>query len=159
MPTTKDIWSALEHITDPEIPVVNIVEMGIVRDVVMVGEKTTVKMTPTFSGCPALETMRQAIYTCLQNLGATSVEVETVLHPPWSTDWITASARAKLLAFGLAPPAIHGGNVNVMLFDTSTCPRCGSTNVAIKNNFGSTLCRAIYVCHNCKEPFEQFKAL
>ena len=159
MLTQKDVWQALEQIKDPEIPVINIVEMGIVREVAINGAAVTVTMTPTFSGCPALNVMRDDILAQLRTLGVAHPSVNIVNAPAWSSDWITPEARAKLNAFGLAPPAIHGGDVNVILFDMPHCPRCGSADVILKNSFGTTLCRAMYVCNQCREPFEQFKGI
>ncbi len=153
------IWAALAEVADPEIPVVSLVEMGIVRGVALDGQEVTVSITPTFSGCPALHTMQADIVARLKALGCASVRVETVLHPPWSSDWISDEARQKLKAFGLAPPQRHGGNVTVTFFAPVSCPYCDSANTSVKNNFGPTLCRAIYYCHDCQQPFEQFKAL
>lgn len=162
MPHTKEsIWEALNEVKDPEIPVVSLVEMGIVRDVNL--DETghvIIKMTPTFSGCPALDVMRRDIIAKIEALGFNDVKVEMVLNPPWSTDWIEEAARLKLKQFGLAPPPRHGGDSNVILFfDEVLCPRCNSTNTALQNSFGPTLCRAIYTCNDCREPFEQFKPL
>lgn len=157
--SVEKIWQALDEIKDPEIPVVSLVEMGIVREVQVAGEAVCVIFTPTFSGCPALEVMRAQIHARLAALGIAHVDVKTVLHPPWTSDWITDAARAKLKAFGLAPPARHGGDVNVIFHDAAQCPRCDSQDVIRQNAFGSTLCRMIYTCNACHEPFEQFKAL
>jgi ring-1,2-phenylacetyl-CoA epoxidase subunit PaaD len=157
--TEPQIWHALNEIKDPEIPVVSVVEMGIVRAVQVDGDRVTVTFTPTFSGCPALDVMREQIHARLRALGIANVEVKTVLHPPWTSDWITDAARAKLKAFGLAPPVRHGGDVNLIFYDAAQCPRCGSNDTSLRNSFGSTLCRAIYTCNVCHETFEQFKAL
>jgi ring-1,2-phenylacetyl-CoA epoxidase subunit PaaD len=162
--TSEQIWQALEEVKDPEIPVVSVVEMGIVRDVKVSGEGVKVTMTPTFSGCPALDVMRQEILARVREMGVEQVEVKTVYHPPWSSDWITAEAREKLRRFGLAPPPRHGssggGNVAmVAFFDAAVCPRCDSTNTTLKNSFGPTLCRMIWYCHDCQDAFEQFKPL
>jgi ring-1,2-phenylacetyl-CoA epoxidase subunit PaaD len=157
--TEADIWRALQEVPDPEIPVVSVVEMGIVRSVQLSGDGVTVSMTPTFAGCPALDFMRSAIQVRLQALGLARVEVQTVLHPPWTSDWISEAARDKLKAFGLAPPPRHGGNVELFFLDQVACPYCGSHETRIKNSFGSTLCRAIFYCNHCRQPFEQFKPL
>ncbi len=158
--TTQAIWQALEDVKDPEIPVISVVEMGIVRDVIVTAENVTVKMTPTFSGCPALDVMCRDIEACVRQMGFESVTVETVYNPPWSSDWITAVAREKLRQFGLAPPPRHGGNLaSVAFLDVAVCPRCRSTNTVIKNNFGPTLCRMIWYCNDCLDAFEQFKPL
>ncbi|MBI4675913.1 MAG: phenylacetate-CoA oxygenase subunit PaaJ [Chloroflexi bacterium] len=154
-----DIWRALDEIADPEIPVVSLVEMGIVRDVQIQNDAVIVSMTPTFAGCPAFEQMRAAIVEKLRALGVERVEVKIVLTPPWSSDWIAESARAKLKSFGLAPPPQHGGNVQLFFPDAVACPYCNSTNTRVTNHFGPTLCRAIYFCRNCQQPFEQFKPL
>lgn len=157
--TEAAIWQVLQEIKDPEIPVVSLVEMGIVREVVVDGDAVTVRITPTFAGCPALAVMQREIYQRLTALGVKNVKVETVLHPPWTSDWINDAGRAKLRAFGLAPPVKHGGNIELILGEEAICPRCRSTNTTLKSSFGSTLCRMIYVCNDCREPFEQFKAI
>ena len=154
-----DVWRALDEIVDPEIPIVSLVEMGIVRDVQIENQEIVVFITPTFAGCPALDVMRARIAEKVRALGFEHVKVKTILTPPWSSDWITDSARAKLKSFGLAPPPKHGGNVQLFFPDEITCPYCDSTNTRVTNPFGPTLCRAIYVCRNCQQPFEQFKAL
>lgn len=157
--TAKAVWDALGEIMDPEIPVVSVVEMGIVRDVDVSAGGVTVSMTPTFAGCPALDVMRNEIIRRVRDLGAVTVEVKTVLSPPWTSDWITDGARAKLAAFGLAPPARHGGDVVETISKSGRCPRCGGTNVTLKNAFGSTLCRMIFYCEDCRDAFEQFKPI
>ena len=157
--TEAAAWKILADVTDPEIPVVSLIEMGIIRAVQVEGEQITVQMTPTFSGCPALTVMAEDIERALLGAGAVAVEVQTVLSPPWSSDWITESGRAKLKAFGLAPPPQHGGNMVVTFFEPVACPRCESTNTTMRNSFGPTLCRAIYYCEECQEPFEQFKPI
>jgi ring-1,2-phenylacetyl-CoA epoxidase subunit PaaD len=147
--TVNDIWQILDKVKDPEIPVVSLVEMGIIRDVEIDGDKVLVTMTPTFSGCPALQVMKTDIEEKLHERGLVSVEVKQVLDPPWSSDWITDEARQK-----------HGGNLQeILLFDTVSCPYCDSQNTTVKNTFGPTLCRAIYYCNDCQQPFEQFKPL
>lgn len=157
--TAGAVWRALQEVKDPEIPVVSVVEMGIIRDVRVDGPGARILMTPTFSGCPALHVMRAGIEEKVQSLGFEDVVVETTLHPPWSSDWITDSGRQKLKEFGLAPPAKHGGDVSVTFYEPVACPYCDSQNTIVKNTFGPTLCRAIYYCQACQQPFEQFKAL
>lgn len=154
------VWKLLEAVNDPEIPVVSLVEMGIVRDVmVSPAGDVIVKITPTFSGCPALHTMKEDIVDRLKAAGIDSVTIEMVYSPPWTTDWISDEAREKLRAFGLAPAPRHGGNFEVMLLDAVSCPYCGSTNTSLRNSFGSTLCRMIFYCNACQQPFERFKPL
>jgi ring-1,2-phenylacetyl-CoA epoxidase subunit PaaD len=155
----KDIWQALEEVKDPEIPVVSVVELGIVRDVNVEDDAVVVKMTPTFSGCPALHVIEREIEAKVRSLTAGDVTVETVLYPPWTTDWITEEARQKLKNFGLAPPMRHNGRLEITFYDLAACPYCDSADTTIKNTFGPTLCRAIYYCNSCQQPFEQFKAL
>lgn len=157
--TETEVWRALEAVKDPEIPVVSVVEMGIVRDVTVLGDQVTVSMTPTFSGCPALDVIRREIAECVRALGVTDVQVVTVLYPPWTTDSLSDETRARLKAFGLAPPPRQGGYIPLMLHEPVACPYCGATDTVLKNSFGSTLCRAIYYCEACQQPFEQFKAL
>lgn len=157
--TADAVWQALNDVSDPEIPVVSLVEMGIIRDVQVDDKGVTVVMTPTFSGCPALQVMQQDIIAKLHELGAVDVTVKTTLHPPWSSDWINDEARQKLKAFGLAPPQRHGGRIDVVFFAPTACPYCNSTDTIVKNEFGPTLCRAIYYCNACQQPFEQFKPL
>jgi len=157
--TLEEIWQALDDVKDPEIPVVSVVEMGIIREVSATNNCIRVTMTPTFSGCPALDTMREDIEKRLRIMGAVDVIVETVLFPPWTSDWISDEARQKLKAFGLAPPARHGRRLELTFYDQVSCPYCDSQNTSVKNTFGSTLCRAIHYCHACQQPFEQFKPL
>jgi ring-1,2-phenylacetyl-CoA epoxidase subunit PaaD len=155
----SQIWQALEEVKDPEIPVVSLVEMGIIREVTITDQVVEVKISPTFSGCPALPVMVANVETCLRQLGAASVQVRIVLHPPWSSDWITHEGREKLKSFGLAPPPIHGGLVEITFYEMAICPYCVSKNTVVKNDFGPTLCRSIHYCQHCRQPFEQFKAL
>ncbi len=159
-PTSGEIWRALAGVMDPEIPVVSVVDMGIVRGVEVDADGVVVTMTPTFSGCPALVVMRRDIEAAVRSLGVERVTVHTVLHPPWSTEWISAAGREKLRQFGLAPPPRHTGTPTaVAFFDLAECPRCGSTNTSLRNAFGPTLCRMIWYCNECRDAFEQFKPL
>ncbi len=158
--TTDDVWQALQEVMDPEIPVVSVVEMGIIRAVEVTPAGVIVTMTPTFSGCPALDVMRRDVAAAARALGVAEVTVETVLHPPWSTEWISAAGREKLRRFGLAPPPRHAGDpAAVAFFDLAECPRCGSNHTSLRNAFGPTLCRMIWYCHDCRDAFEQFKPL
>ena len=158
--TTDDVWRALQEVMDPEIPVVSVVEMGIIRAVEVTPAGVIVTMPPTFSGCPALDVMRRDVAAAARALGVAEVTVETVLHPPWSTEWISAAGREKLRRFGLAPPPRHAGDpAAVAFFDLAECPRCGSNHTSLRNAFGPTLCRMIWYCHDCRDAFEQFKPL
>lgn len=156
---TAAVWRALDEVMDPEIPIVSVVEMGIVREVRVENDRVVVAMTPTFAGCPALDAIREGIRERVRALGVERVEVKTVLAPPWTSDRITEPARAKLKSLGLAPPPMHGGNVAFYLDEPVACPYCNSSNTRVTNTFGPALCRAIYFCRNCNQPFEQFKPL
>lgn len=153
------IWDALADVADPELPVVNLVELGIVRDVEWVGDAVRVTITPTFAACPAYEVMGAEIEKRVRALGVSQVEVAVRQSPPWSSEWISEEARLKLKAAGLAPPPHHQGNLVQVLLDPVECPRCGSANNSLRNSFGTTPCRMIYTCNDCKEPFELFKPL
>ena len=157
--TTQHIWAALEDVTDPEIPIVSLVEMGIVRDVTLAGDRAAITITPTFVGCPALIPMREAIVERVRRLGVREVEVRTSLNPPWTSEWISSTARAKLHSIGISPPPHHSGTFDIPLLAASTCPHCGSTDTVLDNVFGPTLCRSMHYCNNCRQSFEQFKPL
>jgi ring-1,2-phenylacetyl-CoA epoxidase subunit PaaD len=160
MLTEDTIWDALDEIPDPEIPIVTLVEMGIIRDVDIEGKHITVTMTPTFSGCPALEVMKDDIKTRLSDMGAEDVTVETSFSPPWTSDWITEEARDKLRDYGIAPPPhLKGQPVEIVLVEPTPCPRCEATNTDITNMWGPTACKTLLVCRSCGEPFEAFKPL
>jgi ring-1,2-phenylacetyl-CoA epoxidase subunit PaaD len=156
----QEIWQALAEVKDPELPLISVVEMGIVRQVKIKEGVVLVKMTPTFSGCPALAVIHHDIKAKVESLGYEQVTVETVLQPAWSSDWILDSGREKLKALNIAPPTRHGGNVTAVAFlDVAVCPRCGSKNSSLKNAFGPTLCKSVWYCHDCQDAFEQFKVL
>ncbi|HUJ88513.1 MAG TPA: 1,2-phenylacetyl-CoA epoxidase subunit PaaD [Burkholderiales bacterium] len=149
-----DAWRILAGITDPEIPVISITELGIVREVTQAANALEVAITPTYSGCPAMHVIEQEIVERLTQAGYAEVRVRTVLAPAWSTDWIAPAARDKLTAYGIAPP----GRVN--LYPRSvTCPRCGAARTERVSEFGSTACKAHYRCLECLEPFDYFKPL
>lgn len=158
-PSIEQIWQELDRIMDPEIPVISLVELGIVRGVAYEGPGLVISLTPTFAGCPALEVMKQAVHQRMAALGLTGVTVRVVLSPPWTTDSIAPEARRKLKAFGIAPPVMHGGQVEILFAEQAICPHCDSSDTELKNSFGPTPCRAIYVCNSCRQPFEQFKPL
>lgn len=153
------VWEALEDVKDPEIPNVSVVELGLIRQVGFEGSTLIVAMAPTFVGCPALNVMRGAIREKLLGLGMDRVEVRIVVQPPWTSDWITSEGRKKLKLVGLAPPPKHGGDLEHFIDASVSCPYCESTNTEVKNSFGSSLCRSIYFCNNCTQPFEQFKPI
>jgi ring-1,2-phenylacetyl-CoA epoxidase subunit PaaD len=153
------VWRALGEVMDPEIPVVSVVDLGVIRQVEVDGQKARVVMTPTFAGCPALDVMREQVTQALAALGFETIEVLLSFDPPWTTEGLSDETRAKLRAFGLAPPLRHGGNVLLVLDQPAECPYCGSQDTRLTNDFGSTQCRSIHVCNGCGGPFEAFKPL
>lgn len=159
LPSKDNIWDHLDKVKDPEIPVVSVVEMGIVREIEIKDEAVCVTITPTFSGCPALHTIQTEIKNSLYQFGFEQVDIQITHDPPWTSDWIAPGAREKLKTMGLAPPPVHHGSFALLLMDVVNCPYCGSENTSVRNTFGSTLCRAIYYCNQCQQPFEQFKPL
>lgn len=159
MRNTDEIWKILEDVKDPEIPVVSVVEMGMIESVEVEGEKNVITMMPTFVGCPALQVIQEEIAGHLKESGVEPVEVRVTLSPPWSTDRITPEGRRKLREFGVTPPLRPACQVDLARVEPAICPHCGSANTVLTNPFGPTLCRAIYVCRDCKEPFEGFKTM
>ena len=155
------VWEALARIPDPEIPVISLVELGVVRSVDVENGSVRVAFTPTFLGCPALETMKRQLEAAISGLGARP-EVEVVSDDSWSTDRITAEGREKLRAAGFAPPAPREAVAPTLLQLQSAvfrCPYCGSTETALENIFGPTPCRSLRYCRSCRQPFEQFKTI
>ena len=142
------ILAALRDVPDPEIPVVSVLDLGIVRAVRR--SPPAVLITPTYTGCPATFVIEQSVRAALDQAGFGHVPVETVLSPPWTTDWISDAGRAKLLAYGIAPPSPRGSEV-------VACPQCGSTDTREVSRFGSTPCKALWRCTACLEPFDRFK--
>jgi ring-1,2-phenylacetyl-CoA epoxidase subunit PaaD len=158
-PDLDHIWQTLNTIADPEIPVVSLVELGIVRDVRLDGETAIVTITPTFAGCPAMHHMREQIVEQLRAIGVERIEVRTSLNPPWTSEWLSDEVRSKLQRFGLAPPPHHTGNIEIALMEVVACPHCGSKDTVLDNPFGPTLCRSLHYCHSCRQSFERFKPL
>jgi ring-1,2-phenylacetyl-CoA epoxidase subunit PaaD len=160
--TRSRAWRVAATVVDPEIPVLTIEDLGVLRDVVEDGERVVVELTPTYSGCPAIDAMRADVRTALQGAGYREVDVRLVLSPAWTTDWITEDGRRKLHEFGIAPPngpaaAEPGGRTALRL--AVKCPRCGSLDTRELTRFGSTSCKALYECRACLEPFDFFKVL
>lgn len=155
-----ELISILERVTDPEIPVLSIMEMGVVRSAVITNNKVHVKITPTYSGCPAMDVIGEDIKSALEKEGYKS-EVELVLSPPWSTDWITVKGRKALADYGIAPPLEANADKDALLGGKKivSCTNCGSTNTIMVSQFGSTACKALFKCEDCEEPFDYFKCL
>ena len=177
-PSLDVVWAALATVPDPEVPVISIVELGIVRAVAWENAQLVVHVTPTYSGCPATEMIGTMIRETLGALGVTDVVLVNRLSPPWSTDWIAPEARERLRSFGIAPPHVIGGRVDsagdpadqtANRIDVTgisplrradvvvPCPRCGSAATKLLSQFGSTACKAQYRCTACREPFDYFK--
>jgi len=160
------IWEILEDVCDPEIPVLSIIDLGIVRDVVLNEEPTdgswegTVVITPTYSGCPAMDAISMDIKMKLIEQGYKNIKVVSVLSPAWTTDWMSETGKEKLKVYGIAPPNPKQIVCNTKFFAESEgiqCPLCNSYHTKIISQFGSTPCKALYQCQNCKEPFDYFK--
>jgi ring-1,2-phenylacetyl-CoA epoxidase subunit PaaD len=157
---TRDLvlgW--LEDVKDPEIPVLSLIDLGVITDVQVGTDSVRVEMTPTFVGCPATEYMRSEVHSLLISKGIGSVEVDINFKKPWSSDRITENGKLALRKFGLAPPPPGGLIADIEVLERAVCPRCGQTDTELRSPFGPTLCRAIYYCNTCREAFEQFKPL
>jgi ring-1,2-phenylacetyl-CoA epoxidase subunit PaaD len=161
MSEVKKIFELLEKVEDPEIPVLNVVEMGIVRDVDFLDDKIIVKITPTYSGCPAMKTIENEILEQLSSNGYKNAEVEKTFSPAWTTEWLSPETKQKLKKYGIAPP--EGKPEDEFLAEVITkpvtCPYCGSDNTNLKSEFGSTACKALHYCNECNQPFEHFKCI
>lgn len=155
--STENIFSLLSEIPDPEIPVINIADLGILRSVDMEGEKVVVKITPTYSGCPAMRVIEDEIKKLLHDKGIEEVEVKTIFSPAWTTDWLNDAAKEKLRVYGISPPGKLNSKNHISGDRAVACPRCKSTDVKLVSLFGSTACKALYKCNVCLEPFDQFK--
>ena len=162
-PTDREqhVWEVLEKVPDPEIPVLSIVDLGIVRHVRQQADgRVRVGLTPTYSGCPATELIRTMVRAALDSAGFAAAILEEVLSPPWSSDWLTAAGRCKLRAFGIAPPEEAVASPRRLWQAAAvSCPRCGSRQTERLSEFGSTPCKAHYRCGECREPFDYFKCL
>lgn len=162
MKTIDKIWQYLEDVSDPEIPVLSVVDLGVVRDVQLQGEEEVhITITPTYSGCPAMNTMATDIKLKLMAEGFKSVHVDLQLSPAWSTDWLSEEGKKKLEEYGIAPPVESDGDIHALFGRDITvrCPLCKSENTKLVSQFGSTACKALYQCNDCLEPFDYFKCL
>ncbi|CAN5305313.1 phenylacetate-CoA oxygenase subunit PaaJ [soil metagenome] len=158
-PETEALWRIVAAVPDPEIPVVTIEDLGILRAVeVETTGRIRVAITPTYSGCPAMEAITADVLGALADAGHTDAEVRLVLAPAWSTDWITEEGRRRLEDFGIAPPQPSTGHGTISLSLSVRCPQCGSPDTRELSRFGSTACKSLWVCSACREPFDHFKA-
>ena len=159
----KEVWAILEQVNDPELPVLSILDLGIVRDVKVQSEpslpnpKIDIVITPTYSGCPAMDMITMNIDAALLENGFSQVKVTTVLSPAWTTDWMTEAGKQKLTAYGIAPPVAKSFTPHYLEDLNVECPQCHSQNTHLVSQFGSTACKALFKCDSCKEPFDYFK--
>lgn len=157
----EEILRWLDEVKDPEVPVLSIRELGVLRDVELAGDDVIVVLTPTYSGCPAMHAMETEVLSTLARHGVPNVRIRTVYAPAWTTDWMSAEAKAKLEAYGIAPPGRVEPDALVPLRRRTpvACPYCRSVNTVLRSEFGSTACKAILFCNGCRQPFELFKAI
>ena len=162
LPSRDELFHILDGVMDPEVPVISVVELGIIRDAEATDDGVVVTITPTYSGCPAMREIETEVRQAIEREGLGPVEIKTVYAPAWTTDWIGEGARAKLEAYGIAPPPPADSNELVPLRRRAVkprCPYCKSLDTERKSEFGTTACKSIWVCRACTQPFEEFKAL
>jgi ring-1,2-phenylacetyl-CoA epoxidase subunit PaaD len=159
MITEAKILEWLDEVKDPEIPVLSLVDLGVITDVTIDEHKVNITMTPTFVGCPAIDYMKQDVIEVLNSYGIDNVDVKVTFDTQWNSNMISEKGRMALKKFGLAPPPKHNLIVDIDILENIECPNCGSTNSIMKTPFGPTACRSIHFCNSCKETFEQFKPL
>ncbi|MGB0862849.1 MAG: 1,2-phenylacetyl-CoA epoxidase subunit PaaD [Saprospiraceae bacterium] len=159
--TKEAIFKILEVVSDPEIPVLSVVDMGVIRDINLDNNQIEVIITPTYSGCPAMNVIEIEILATLKMNGFENVKVKTVLSPAWTTDWLTERGRQRLLEYGIAPPAKGTVDKNALFPEDRVvaCPQCQSENTKMISQFGSTACKSMYKCKDCLEPFDYFKCI
>lgn len=157
--TKEQIYDILEKVQDPEVPVLSIIDLGVVRDVLLGEEGIEVVITPTYTGCPAMDMIEVGIKSTLQDHGFEKVKITTILSPAWTTDWLSEAGKEKLRAYGIAPPQGAAKSKRALFAEESgiICPQCSSTNTDMISQFGSTACKAQYKCLDCEEPFDYFK--
>lgn len=154
------LWALLDQVKDPEVPVASVVELGMVRDIYQEQDEWVVDVTPTYSGCPATEQIEASILEAMQQAGIRHPRIRRVLTPAWTTDWITETGREKLRAYGIAPPQGSASKMSLQgVPETIVCPQCGSEDTEQLSEFGSTACKALYRCRECREPFDYFKCI
>lgn len=156
-PTIEQIREWLDEVKDPEIPVLSLIDLGVITQISLSDHEVRIEMTPTFVGCPAMDYMQREVIECLQRHGIDQPVVEINFREAWSSDKISEKGKAALKKYGLAPPPDNSLFTDLEILERAQCPRCGGDNTELKSPFGPTLCRAIYYCHSCREAFEQFK--
>jgi ring-1,2-phenylacetyl-CoA epoxidase subunit PaaD len=158
---TEQLWECLSAVSDPEIPVISVVDLGIVRELTWLDtDVCEVTITPTYSGCPAMQVIAENVELALRSLGVQKISIRTQLSPAWTTDWMSPAGREKLKAYGIAPPmqsAIDISALGSRVVPDIACPQCGSLHTRLLSQFGSTACKALYRCNECMEPFDYFK--
>ena len=162
LPSTEALaWQVLSEVPDPEIPVLSVVDLGVVRSLEVADNRVAVELTPTYVGCPATSVIRESVTAALRRAGFDEVAVTLALSPAWSSDWISAAGREKLLTYGIVPPSRLVESVHPLRGThlIAACPRCQSTDTECLSEFGSTPCKALHRCRNCWEPFERFKCI
>ncbi|WP_137843320.1 1,2-phenylacetyl-CoA epoxidase subunit PaaD [Microbacterium sp. 2FI] len=155
--TVSRAWEVAAAVADPEVPVLTIADLGVLRDVAVTGERVTVTITPTYSGCPAMDVIRDDVVLALTAAGFDDVEVRLTLSPAWTTDWMSDAGKRKLIEYGIAPPTGRAAVGPIKLALAVRCPQCGSLDTREVSRFGSTSCKALYECRACLEPFDHFK--
>jgi len=163
---TAQVWAWLGEVPDPEIPVISVVDLGIVREVALEGDEVVVTITPTYSGCPAMQVIAEDVENALRARGIERVRIASRLSPAWTTDWMSEAGKAALKGYGIAPPVQqvidisglkHGVKRHAVQQPDVACPNCGSSHTRLTSQFGSTPCKALYQCLDCREPFDYFK--
>ena len=156
----EKIWKLLQEVNDPEVPVLSVIDLGIARDVKINNDEVEIVITPTYSGCPAMDLISMNIKMALLEHGYKKIKITSVLSPAWTTEWMSEHGKEKLKAFGIAPPTAKQQVCHTELFhdgEAIQCPRCNSYNTRLISQFGSTACKALYQCNDCHEPFDYFK--
>lgn len=155
--TIHQLWTIVSEVPDPEVPVLSIADLGVLRNISVENDKAIITITPTYSGCPAMDMISMGIRMALLEKDITNFEIKTVLSPAWTTDWMSEAGKQKLTAFGIAPPIGKSFNQQFLEDTIVPCPHCGSENTQLVSAFSSTACKAFYTCNDCKEPFDHFK--
>ena len=160
-PDIDTVWEWLDQVPDPEIPVISLVDLGIVRDVAYQGDRLRITLSPTYSGCPATRVIEEDVRTAMRDRGIEQVIINQQISPPWTTDWMSAEGKEKLRAYGIAPPESKSADKRTLFGkeETVRCPHCRSLETEVVSMFGSTACKALYRCKDCLEPFDYFKCI